>query len=103
MKFYEFNGEFEYYALIAADELVSLPRELAINKYKEVIEIEDDEWLEFYGGCKPTEVSKEYALNKYISSEIEGCKTKKEKEKDFYKTINSDSLYCILLVDKQLL
>lgn len=55
MEFYEFNYEFQYYALIAADSL-----ENAIKEYqKNVSEIQED--------CHslPEQVSRDYALEKY--------------------------------------
>lgn len=81
MNYYEFNSEFEYYALVAADSLKS-----AVEEYKKnVTELEDE--------CLPTEVSKEYALGKYINTCYRVGYTP-----DFEVDEN-----CILLIDESLL
>lgn len=56
MNYYEFDNEFEYYALIAADSL-----ENAVEEYKKnVAELQEE--------CLPKEVSREYALEKYTNA-----------------------------------
>lgn len=81
MNYYEFDNRFEYYALIGANSL-----EAAVKEYSENIAELEDEYL-------PAEVSKEYALKKYIDA----CHSVG------YTPNFEDDENCILLIDESLL
>lgn len=87
MKFYEFEGEYEFYAMIGVHDGFASPMDLAINEYAESIEGGMDEYLEAYEGDKPTEITEKEALESFKKANIEGCTTPEEKEKEFYKEI----------------
>lgn len=87
MKFYEFNDEYEYYAMIGVHEGFKSPMELAIHEYAESIEGGMDEYNENYEGCEPTEITEKEALEEFKKANITGCTTPEEKEKVFYKEI----------------
>lgn len=100
IKFFEFNGEFEYYALIKARN-----EEEAIKEYAECVEGDLEEYNENYKDCKPDEVPKEYAKEKYIKSLLdqgeEPEKTAEDFSKDFDKYLEREEVD-IVLVDAEL-
>lgn len=87
MKFYEFKGEYEFYAMIGVHEGFKNPMELAIQEYAESIEGGMEEYNESYEEDKPTEITEKEALEAFQKANIEGCTTPEEKEKVFYKEI----------------
>lgn len=89
MKFYEFKGEYEFYAMIGVHDGFASPMDLAINEYAEEIEGGMDEYLENYEGDEPVEISEKEALEVFKKANIEGCTTPEEKEKVFYKEIEA--------------
>lgn len=83
MKFYEFN-DYGYYGLVIAENV-----ENAILGYEEVIsDIDENEKY-----LIPDEITIGEALDIYIESKIEDCKTEDDKIKDFNKCINNFNEY----------
>lgn len=83
MKFYEFY-EFEYYALIGAED-----EDNAMIGYTEVVAdiVKDEE--DFH----PSMISKDEALERFKKGNIQGCKTEEDKIKDFNNQINNFNEY----------
>lgn len=88
MKFYEFKGEYDFYALIGVHDDFASPVDLAINEYAESIVGDIDEYFKLYKEDKPTEITEDKALEIYKKTDIEDCNTDEEKEQNFYKLIN---------------
>ena len=107
MKFYDFS-DYEYYALIGVSERETFPMDVALEAYiEEVAEIDEEE-----KELKPTEISKEQALEIYKKAVIEGCETEEEKIEQFEKEIDLnnklsaryfDNRYVLLLIDGNLI
>lgn len=112
MKFYEFTGDYEYYALIAVVENEQYPMATAIKAYAEDIEGGMEEYKENYDDETPNEITEQEAIEKYKKVDIEGCTTEEDKIADFYKQIDlgnklsigvNDNKYVTLLIDGSLL
>lgn len=112
MKFYEFKGYYEYYALIAVVESEKYPMATAIEAYAEEIEGGMEEYNENYEDETPEEITEQQALGKYKKADIEGCITEADKLADFYKQIDlgnklsirvNDNKYVLLLIDGSLI
>lgn len=112
MKFYEFTGAYEYYALIAVVENEQYPMNVAIKAYAEEIEGGMEEYKENYDDETPNEITEQQALEKYKKVDIEGCITEADKLADFYKQIDlgnklsigvNDNKYVLLLIDGSLM
>ncbi|WP_160688351.1 hypothetical protein [Clostridium sp. C2-6-12] len=108
MKFYEFNKEYEYYALIAVVENEEYPMDIAIKAYAEEIEGGIEEYNESYEDSTPEEMTEQEALERYKKANIEGCLTEEDKLAEFYKQIDlenklsisvDDNKYVLLLID----
>ena len=112
MKFYEFKGDYEYYALIAVAESEQYPMDVAIKAYAEEIEGGIEEYKELYQYETPNEITEEKALEEYKKATIEGCETEEEKIEQFEKEIDLnnklsiryyDNRYVLLLIDGSLI
>lgn len=112
MKFYEFDKEYEYYALIAVAENKECPMNIAISGYAEEVEGGIEEYNENYEGSTPTEITEQEALEKYKEATIEGCTTEAKKVAEFYKQIDlgnklsvkvDDNKYALLLISSELI
>ncbi|URZ15309.1 hypothetical protein CLFE_013270 [Clostridium felsineum DSM 794] len=110
MKFYEFNKEYEYYALIAVIQGEKYPMDVAIKAYAEENEGGIAEYNESYKDSAPEEITEQEALEEYKKANIEGYITEADKIAEFYKQINSgnnikadDNKYVLLLIDGELI
>lgn len=112
MKFYGFDKEYEYSALIAVVENEKYPMDIAIKAYAEEIEGGIEEYEESYKDSTPTEITEEEALERYKKANIEGCSTEAAKIIDFYEQIDlgnklsirvGDNKYVLLLIDSGLI
>lgn len=108
MKFYEFEKEYEYYALIAVLESEQHPMDIAIKVYAELIEGGMEEYNKSYEDSNPEEITEEEAIERYIKANIEDCITEEDKLVEFYKQIDlgnnlsiniDDNKYVLLLID----
>lgn len=112
MKFYEFKGDYEYYALIGVAESEEFPMATAIEAYAEEIDGGMEEYNENYEDSTPNEITLDEALEIYKKATIEGCNTGASKIIDFYERIDlgnklsigvNDNKYVLLLIDGSLI
>lgn len=65
MKFYEFDKEYEYYALIAVIDSEKYPMDVAIKAYAEEIEGGMEEYNKNYEDSTPEEITEQEAIERY--------------------------------------